>query len=108
MKIKHIIPLPLVGLLLLTVYSIPFNWFKVGLDMPKVEVYELCGPPSSLEVEDVKGEYWKSSGPLWEWKMYVGLTKNEVSYSRIYLHIGPRSHDIRLYVMNDGKWDLHI
>ncbi len=89
-------------------YSIPVSWLNVESAISNSNVYELCSPATSLGVDDVKKEYRESSGLLWEWRMYVGLMTGAMSYSRIYLHIGLSSYDIRRYVMDDGKWDIHM
>jgi hypothetical protein len=94
---------------LVSVYmATPVQWFQIELKMNKKEIYTLCGPPTDTDLWDIKGERWQSLGPVWKWTMFIGLTKGYASYSSIWLDIGKKGDGLRIFLKNDGKWNIHI
>ena len=104
---KLLISIPLLFVIIF-VATTPFSWFKVAPGVAQNAVYLSCGKPDSTDLWDIKGEYWERKRIIWEWAMYVGFDEGNVSSSWVYLDIGVYPYNVRLYVMSNGKIDLHM
>ncbi|MGE4423360.1 MAG: hypothetical protein AB7D39_13785 [Pseudodesulfovibrio sp.] len=96
---SKIIPFSLAMFIGFAVYSVPFNWFKAKTQMHKHELYELCGYPMSVAINESKEEYWESGIHILKWKMKINHEMDIVSHVQIYLHVGLLPYDIKIYGM---------
>lgn len=105
---KLIISAAVVSIFVVMLHSTPTSWFLINKKMSRTAVYELCGLPDSTTLWDIKGELWKMDTPLGDWTMFVSFRDDHTRHQNIWVDLKPKSIGIRLYIVDNGEFDISI